>query len=234
MDQQPLGVQQREREEGHHPREYQPSRETQQQWEYQPSREYQPPWEYQPSRGYQPPSSSSTCRSTSSSTPAPRHRSHMVASAGSPTGGHRITAGTHPLDHVAPTTPTPRHKREAATVTTPSNISRTGSAPTTDEPTNSAIMGMLQQLLQQSAQAQTDTHAMLGVLHTRADTTDRRIQQLADATDDRLKDIEERMTTAELTTVPDDRTAQTVQLIHNEQERVRQRMEHQQKEQANF
>lgn len=95
-------------------------------------------------------------------------------------------------------------------------------------------MGMLQQLLNQSAQAQNDTHAMLRVLHTRADTTDQRIEQLADASDARFKTMEDRLTTAELTAVPDDRTAQTVQVIHEEQEKFRDRMEAQRKEQAQF
>lgn len=75
---------------------------------------------------------------------------------------------------------------------------------------------------------------MLRILHPRADTTDARVQQLADATDDRLCEMEERMTDAELAGVPDDRTAQTVQKIHDEQELFKQRMEHQQKQQAAF
>lgn len=108
---------------------------------------------------------------------------------------------------LAPTTPTSqRQKREATTATTPSRISRV--ATPQDEPTNGAIMGMLQQMMEQSAQAQTDTHAIRCILHSRADTMAARLQQLADATDHRFKDKGDRMTNAELAAVPDDRTAQ--------------------------
>lgn len=226
-------------------RQYQQLWGHQQLWAYHKKREHQVLRDYQQLMGYHRPQEHQAMREFqlySMSTPAHHaeapHASTAAATwlqapAKSAAPTHGPTATRPAPEPIAPTMPTSqRQKREAATVTTLSKISR--AATPQEEPTNGAILGMVQEMMQQSAQAQTDTHAMLRILHSRADTRGASVQHLADATDERLKDMEERMTNAELAAVADDRMAQTVQNIHDCQGYFKQHMEQQRAQQACF
>lgn len=92
-------------------------------------------------------------------------------------------------------------------------------------------MGLLQQMMNNNAQAPADTHNMLGgvFLHARADTADKRVRQLAEAADERINHLGgARMDGSEMSGQPDHKTAEPGQRIYAEQENTNSKMEEKQ------